>query len=398
VTRVLLVCPEPLAHRQPAGIGIRFLEIANALRHEGHEVTLLTPDEGLTPEHLNRATAAADVAIVQGHAANDLFAHMTPLPVAVDLYDPFIVENLHYYAQRGSEVFTHDHATLMSSLLNGDYFVCASEAQRLFYLGVMLAIGRLNPIVFQRDPHLDSLIGIAPFGVGSPQTMPPRASTAPNILFGGIYDWYDPILAIESVAIARARVPLLTLTFNAHPNPELTPQSQTARAMEHVRRKGYNFIRFDPWVPYEERASFYGSFTIALLTFPRSIETDLSMRTRVYDYLWAGLPIITSSAPGTDELLQRYHCGSVIRRDDPGEIANELVNILTDRVRYETMVSGTRAFVIHHQWQRTLRPLLDFCARPAIDREKGEFATRQQVPERPLTLMQRIRRRIGGSL
>ncbi len=398
MTRVLLVCPEPLAHRQPAGIGIRFLEIANALRHEGHSVQLLSPDEGLTPENLNRATASADVAIVQGHAANDLFAHMTPLPVVVDLYDPFIVENLHYYSQRGAEVFTHDHATLVSSLLRGDYFVCASEAQRLFYLGVMLAIGRVNPIAFERDPHLDSLIGIAPFGVASPQTLPPRASTSPNILFGGIYDWYDPILAIEAVAIARARVPLLTLTFNAHPNPELTPQSQTAKAMEHVRRKGYNFIRFDPWVAYEERAAYYASFTMALLTFPRSIETDLSMRTRVYDYLWAGLPIVTSSAPGTDELLQRYRCGIVMHRDDPADIANELATILTDPGRYEKMIGGTRAFVIHHQWPRTLRPLLEFCARPAIDRDKAAFATNQQVPERPLTLMQRIKRRLGGTL
>jgi len=398
LTRVLLVCPEPLAHRQPAGIGIRFLEIANALRHEKHEVEILSPDQGLTPENLNRASSSADVAIVQGHAANDLFAHMAPLPVVVDLYDPFIVENLHYFSQRGAEVFTHDHATLMMSLAKGDYFVCASEAQRLFYLGVMLAIGRVNPMAFERDPHFDSLIGIAPFGVASPQTLPPRGSTAPNILFGGIYDWYDPILAIEAVAIARARIPLLTITFNTHPNPEMTPQSQTAKAMSHARRRGYNFVRFEPWIPYEERARFFASFTLALLTFPRSIETDLSMRTRVYDYLWGGLPIVTSSAPGTDELLQRYGCGSILRRDDPGEIANEIANILTDPVRYEKMVSGTRAFVIHHQWQRTLRPLLDFCAKPVMDREKGAFAAEQHVPEHPLTLMQRVKRRIGGLL
>ena len=32
MTRALLVCPEPLGHKQPAGVGIRFLEMARVLR------------------------------------------------------------------------------------------------------------------------------------------------------------------------------------------------------------------------------------------------------------------------------------------------------------------------------------------------------------------------------
>src|SRR5260370_1277808 len=108
MTRALLLCPEPLGHGQPAGVGIRFLEMA------------------------------------QGHAANDLFAHGNAIPTVVDLYDPFIIENLNYYETRGAEVFTHDHATLMRSLLRGDLFLCASSAQRLFYLGALMAAGRVN--------------------------------------------------------------------------------------------------------------------------------------------------------------------------------------------------------------------------------------------------------------
>jgi glycosyltransferase involved in cell wall biosynthesis len=393
--RVLLVCPEPLGHRQPAGIGIRFLEIAKVLRAAGHHVEILSPDQGLTPENLARGTGEADVAVVQGHVANDLFAHMKPLPVVVDLYDPFIVENLHYYGERGAEVFTHDHATLVSSLLKGDFFLCASEAQRLFYLGLMLAVGRLNPVAFESDPHLDSLIRIAPFGVGPARAVPARASTAPEILFGGIYDWYDPMLAMDAVAIARAKVPMLKLTFNTHPNPELTPQSRTAQAMKYAKRKDYDFVRFEPWVAYDDRASFFDRFTIALLTFPQSIETDLAMRTRVYDYLWAGLPIVTSSAPGTDELLERYRCGSIVRSDDAAAFANEIAGILTDRERYAQMVNGTRSFVVHHQWERTLRPLVEFCAKPAIDARKEDFAIHAPVPEHPPTILQRIRRRMS---
>ncbi|MGZ8829444.1 MAG: hypothetical protein ACXW2Q_03615, partial [Thermoanaerobaculia bacterium] len=145
MTRVLLVCPEPLRHGQPAGIGIRFTETARVLSADGHQVTLMSPDGGavqgasgvmMTPQSNARTTAQHDVVMVQGHAANALFAHGKPLPTVVDLYDPFIIENLHYYTERGAEVFNHDHATLMSSVGRGDFFLCASEAQRLFYLGL----------------------------------------------------------------------------------------------------------------------------------------------------------------------------------------------------------------------------------------------------------------------
>jgi glycosyltransferase involved in cell wall biosynthesis len=368
MTRVLLVCPEPLGHKQPAGIGIRFLEIQRVLRGDGHEVTLLSPDGGaITPERIRQLTASHDVAVVQGHIANDLFAHGRPIPTVVDLYDPFIIENLHYHRHL-PQAFANDHATLMQSLQRGDFFLCASDSQRHFYLGMMLAAGRLDPAAFEADPTLRSLIAVAPFGVPPARDRAPRDLENPRVLFGGIYDWYDPILAIEAVALAGVQ-----LTFNTHPNPELTPQGKLAEAMEHVQRRGYDFVTFEPWVPYEERAAYYDRFAVALLTFPPSIETDLSMRTRVFDYLWGGLPIVSSSAPETDEII----VGEIVRSNDPRDYADALQRVLREDI-------DTRQFVEDHQWPRTLAPLRDFVNETHIARERPSFFAR-------------LKRRIGGA-
>jgi glycosyltransferase involved in cell wall biosynthesis len=404
LNRVLLVCPEPLGHGQPAGIGIRFTEMARVLLGDGHTVTILSPDGGaiggcqaapITPQALLAGSEAHDVAIVQGHVANDFFAHARPVPTVIDLYDPFIVENLHYYAERGAEVFQHDHATLMQSLVRADLFLCASEAQRLFWLGMLLAIGRLNPIVFEQDPHLDSLVRIAPFGVQAPRPAVVRDLEAPAVLFGGIYDWYDPIVAIEAIAIARQSIPGIALTFTRHPNPSITPQGKTAEAMQYVQSKGYGaFVRFEPWAPYGARAEFFERFAVALLTFRQSLETDLSMRTRIYDYLWCGLPIVTSSAPGTDEVLTHYGAGSVVTSDEPVAFANELVGILRNRERHAAMERGARAFVEDHQWARTLAPLREFCRTPGFELTKETFTIPPRIAERPPSFLDRIRRRL----
>lgn len=403
MSRVMLVCPEPLGHGQPAGIGIRFVEIARVLRGDGHTITVLSPDAGriegciarfINPDTLLATSDGSDVAIVQGHVANAFFLQANAIPTVVDLYDPYIIENLHYYADRGAEVFQHDHFTLVNSLARGDYFLCASEAQRQFYLGLLLACGRLNPMLFESDPRLESLIGIAPFGVQPPRVPKSRSLDAPAILFGGIYDWYDPVAAIDAVAIARRTLPGATLTFTHHPNPELTPQGKLGEAMAHAKANGYDFVRFEPWAAYEDRAEFFEQFAIALLTFPRSIETDLSMRTRVYDYLWCGLPIVTSAAPGTDEILERYGAGSVVAQDDPAAFASELVWILRDRERYERLARGAYDFVQDHQWDRTLAPLRAFCAEPRFEKTKETFASRPAIPERPATFMERLRRKL----
>ncbi|MEO8215847.1 MAG: glycosyltransferase family 4 protein [Acidobacteriota bacterium] len=373
-SRILLVCPEPLSEAKPAGVGIRFIEFARAIVEDGHEVTVLSADGGsvagcasakLDPASIRRFSSSSDVAIVQGHSINDFIAHAAAIPLVVDLYDPWIVENFHYRDERGLEVFEHDHATLLASVRQGDFFLCASNAQRLFYLGFFLAAGRLNPDVFAADPSLISLIDVVPFGV-----QPPRITAAGpvghRLIFGGIYDWYEPLLAIEATRLARHHVPDLTLSFTRHPNPEI-PQSAASEAARFVAQNALDFVSFDPWVAYEERARYYENYVLALLTFAPSLETDLSMRTRVFDFLWAGIPVISSSAPGTDEIIERYGAGSIVRSNDPAHFAEVIETILADPDELRRMRAGALAWAAQHPWSTTVQPLLRFIRSPRSD-------------------------------
>ena len=129
------------------------------------------------------------------------------------------------------------------------------------------------------------------------------------------------------------------------------------------------------------------------MTFPQSIETDLSMRTRVYDYLWGGLPIVTSSAPGTDEIIDALWR----RRGRAAEIdATTTPTRCSQRSRRRPI--DTRAFVEEHQWSRTLAPLVEFCGQPRIDESKEAFGVRMHVPEQPASILDRIKRQIGGRI
>jgi glycosyltransferase involved in cell wall biosynthesis len=406
MSRVTLVCPERLGPGLPAGVGIRFLEFARVLLADDHDVTVLSADGGAvpgctshltTPETIRDSTIEADVLVVQGHVANDLFAHGAKKPTVVDLYDPFLVENFHYFKERGREVFDHDHGTLMRSLSRGDFFLCASESQRLFYLGLLAGVRRLNPLSFEGDHTMQSLIAIAPFGVPPKREVPEKRTTEPSLLFGGIYDWYDPILAIEAVAEARKQVPGLSLAFTRHPNADATPQSLAAKAERFAADRGYSeFVSFEPWVPYPDRVPFYDRFNAAILTFPPSLETDLAMRTRVLDYLWAGLPVITSPGRGTDELVQRYGSGSIVHDQTPEAFAAFIRRTFSRPDALREMMEGAASFATDFQWERTLKPLRSFCQAPREDASRHDFCDGKQ-PEsgHDVSIARRIRRRFG---
>lgn len=409
MSRITLVCPERLGPGLPAGVGIRFLEFARVLVADGHDVTVLSADGGAvpscrclttSPETLRDTTADADAIVVQGHVANDLFAHGSRRPTVVDLYDPFLVENFHYFPERGREVFDHDHSTLMKSLARGDFFLCASESQRLFYLGLLAAARRLNPVSFEADNTVQSLIAIAPFGVPPRRSVPEKSASVPSLLFGGIYDWYDPILAIEAVADARRDVPALSLTFTRHPNAEATPQSIAAKAEQFVSDRDFkDFVSFEPWVPYPERVPFYDRFNAAILTFPPSLETDLAMRTRVLDYLWAGLPIITSPGRGTDELVERYGAGTIVRQQTPAAFAAAIRRAFSRPDALREMMEGAASFAADFQWERTLEPLRSFCQAPREDASRRHFSEgRQPESGDDASIARRIRKRFGGPL
>ncbi|HYN21010.1 MAG TPA: hypothetical protein VE078_08625, partial [Thermoanaerobaculia bacterium] len=147
--RVALLSSEPIRLRM-AGIGIRYFELARRLPEYGFEVLLVSPaDPKETAEldlpnveicrfergRLAELLRGCDCAVAQGQLANDLLLEMPELPVAVDLYDPWLVENLSYAATLGLDPYRNDHATWVLQMSRGDFFLCSSEEQRGFYLG-----------------------------------------------------------------------------------------------------------------------------------------------------------------------------------------------------------------------------------------------------------------------
>ncbi len=376
------------------GIGVRYLELARRLPQRGFDVVLISPgtrDEaaacGLDPGRVRPFGSDAiaglltdrDVVVAQGQLANDLLHAGSGLPVAIDLYDPWLVENLHYSAALGLDPYRNDHASWVLQLARGDYFLVSSEEQRLFYLGFLTALGRVNPERVAEDAELAGLVGVVPFGVETKlpvprPLLPARRPGERRLLFGGLYDWYDPWTALE--AIARLETPDVSLLVVRSPNPGSTPQRLFAEVEAACRRRGWwgsRVIALD-WVPAARRYDLLAEVDALVATHRPGLETDLAMRTRFLDALAAGCPAVSTAGGAIARLLATRAAGWVVPPADAAALAAVLDRILAGGPEVEERRARGRELAREFAWDRVLTPLAAFLDRPSVDPTKGRFA------------------------
>ena len=388
MSHILMLSPERLGEKM-AGIGIRFWELAKVLANR-HQVTLACPapaPDQAGPDSIKIVEyrdniftpflEGQDVVFLQGHLSNDYFRQSTGIPTVVDLYDPFLVENLAYSLTKGDDIFKYDHRTLLEQLRLGDFFLCAHENQRLFYLGMLAAAGRMNPVFYREDPAFSNLIAMLPYGVPSREPVHKKSvlrgtveGIGPDdriIFFGGIYDWYDPLLLLEALRIVEKKEQKIRVIFIANPNLDATPQDLYHRVMERCRSEGWigRTVFFLDWIPYEIRDSFYMESDLAVCTHKKGMETDLSYRTRLLDFLWAGIPLVVSREGAAPERLVQEEAALGVNTGDPEGLAAMILKLLHERDYAANLGNRGQAFVrARYTWERVAGPLLSFCDNP----------------------------------
>jgi GT2 family glycosyltransferase len=392
VKPTLLIISHDLVDAKMAGPGIRYLEMARVLNRLGVEVTLAIPGKtSLTagelhlasydekrPEDLQALVEKNDVTLISGYLIRKFsFFETTRSRLVVDLYDPLVLENLHYYQReplKTQEILHRQTVDLSNTLARiGDFFICGNERQQDYWLGLLTANGRINPLTFNQDPSLRRLIDIV--GIGIPDRAPkPRPflkgihplipQSARIVLWGGgIWNWLDPLTLVEAWPQVAARHPEARLVFlgTRHPNP-LVPVHEMARETEQKAREigeKDKTILFFEWLSYADRESLLGEADIGVTLHPVHVETRYSLRTRVLDYIWAKLPVLITAGDVTSEWIREYQLGEVVPPFNAGEVAEGLLRLLEKPKTHWT--ANFEPLHSRLSWVSVVQPLVRYC-------------------------------------
>jgi len=394
--RVLLISEDPVGERM-GGNAIRAYEIAKALGAHA-EVTLLAPGSGgVAPGVDHVPFAREDVAELRARLRGTdvvLALPQNPVIAAVlrrsgarvvyDLYDPRPLQVLEAFstapalARRFHSTIALDH--FMGALAGGDHLICASERQRDLWIGAMLAAGLITPAVYRADPTLRNLIDVVPFGV--PDDPPSAAGPGPGERFpelgpdaelvlwnGGLWNWLDPVGAVEAIARVVQRRPRARRLFMGRPPSEERQAHAAQRAMARAGELGLldTVVFFnDGWVPYQTRAAWLLAADCALSMHVDHLETRFSFRTRLLDCFWAGLPVVCTDGDDLAARVERDRLGASIPARDPVAAAEAVVEVLS-RGR-EAYRAGLARAADEFRWSAVIAPLIGYVASPGAGR------------------------------
>jgi glycosyltransferase involved in cell wall biosynthesis len=391
---VAVATPDTLSTRM-AGPAIRAWQIAQALSAE-HDVALVTTSttdvssDAFRVQHVDATGVAeieawCDVLVFQG-----FFAHFHPSllrsskVLVADVYDPLHLEQLEEAREQERPGWIQTvhvaNAVLNEQLLRGDFFVCASERQRDFWLGQLAGLGRLNPAVYEHDPTLRSLIDVVPFGLPDEPPAKQRQvlkGVVPGIGVddevvlwgGGIWNWFDPLSLIRAIDKLRHRRPQVRLFFlgTHHPNPAIgeMAMARSARALaDELALTGRHVFFNDGWVAYEERHEYLLEADLGISTHLDHVETAFAFRTRVLDYLWTSLPMVLTAGDALADLVERRDLGLTVPAGDVAALEHAVFTALDDGVRRDRWKANLAAVAPEFAWSRALEPLLAFCREP----------------------------------
>lgn len=138
------------------------------------------------------------------------------------------------------------------------------------------------------------------------------------LLWGaGIYNWFDPLTLLRAVDRLRHRRPDVRLFFMGlkHPNPDIAEIRMAVAARELSDRLGLTgtdgFFN-EGWVDYDDCQNYLLDADIGVSTHLDHIETAMSFRTRVLDYLWCSLPTVATRGDSLAEVIEAQDLGLTV--------------------------------------------------------------------------------------
>ena len=432
MSRVLLICNDVVGENM-AGPGIRYWEFAHVLGQRFPTTLAVPPFVSMeaipstetlpaslcvcnSAQDLRELAQKSDVLITLGVVLL-LYPFIADWgkPLVLDMYDPFLLEGL----QRRAETDLLEQLTsyenyleaLRVQLRKGDFFLCAGEKQRDYWLGMLAAMGRINPYTYRQDPTLRRLIDVVPFGLPSE---PPyhtqtilkgvykgiKASDKVVLWGGGIWDWLDAPTLIRAMPLILKRRDDVKIFFmgvkRSNQDTAKMKAVDEAITLSKELRLYDEYVFFNDWVPYNERQNYLLEADIGVSLHLDHIEARFAFRTRMLDYLWAGLPVVCTEGDVMGERLAAEDLAHLVPPGGVKEVAQTILSLLEKPDLRPIYRERSRALVNAYHWEVLTRPLVDFCRSPSLAPDK-QFRSSDDLSARSGFLIRIWRAfRLGG--
>jgi glycosyltransferase involved in cell wall biosynthesis len=306
--------------------------------------------------------------------------------LVLDCYVPIYIE---VSARESADVateysnYSHDIIHYNKALKRGDYFLCANVPQKHMYMGVLGALGILNPYSYKKERIL-----IVPFGVESNlniehphnpyRDLGIKKDDFVLLWFGGLYPWFNikPLLnTIKKITTENKTFKFVIVggknPFNSH--PDFVKQYDTTYDFMKKNKLLDVSTYFVDWVDFADRINWFQNAKAVISLNNVGEENLYSWRTRVMDYVWGEIPMITNgSDPLSDDLIAH---GAAIKLQDTTETT--LYEAIMSLLKNDATIASVKTALLKqkegYHWENVVSPLhekLQLNEKPYLDEKQ----------------------------
>ncbi len=148
------------------------------------------------------------------------------------------------------------------------------------------------------------------------------------ILYQGIF---DPSRRLDHLIAAMELLPAtVALVIMGRGSAEQKDSLEALRQSLGLQRR----VFFHPFVPYDRLAAYTRSADIGVLLYTNDCRNNFYCApNKLYEYLHAGLPVVTSAFPGLEAVVDGFQLGICVDPESPADIAQGLSRLLDEDTR-----------------------------------------------------------------
>ena len=396
--RVLVFASDmlPLPGLPTSGGGLRSWQIIQGLKGTGIEVVFSMPVEDRYLGRMYRDKIPKEVIDLAWNFKNqdDIVSQVKPdvlifanpdlnhlkkewhLPIACDLHGPRIIEFELMDNDLKASNRSYRLTAKINNLIKSDFLTCAGLRQKYYFLSFLLQGG---------IPLSDIRIEFMPVSL-SPQ-LPERNQSHPEekvfIYAGGFYPWQDVAFGLLTLSemLRKRDIGKLVIYGGSHRLHE-----KDGSAFDSLMNKLSNnpCVHFAGYVTREELLKTYLSGYVFYEVMGQNYERELAFTTRTVEALWSGLPVIYNNYSDLSEYITSYRAGWCVNPADKRAVEAAINSALDNPgLATEYGINAQRLVREKLTWDKTIKPLADFCRNPAIKSSKNRhvmiFHSRREI-------------------
>lgn len=250
--------------------------------------------------------------------------------------------------QRAADVLVRNPAAVAAverwclPRVDGVLAVVEESAARVRSLGV--PEGRVH-VVSNTPPRAHAL---------APRGAPARRERALEVVYLGLLEIPRGVAElVDAVALLRARgVAVRATVVGDGRDAEIFRDRARARGLDE------RLLRFTGYVPRARALELVAAADVGVVPHHASDLWNSTIPNKLFDYMAAGLPVVTSDAAPAARIVRETGAGVVFRAGDAESLAAALARLAPEPARRALGEAGRRAVLERYHWERDVEALL----------------------------------------